>query len=1085
MSLQKTTSTFKTLSALSLFAITSTTSADTLQWDLPGHIYQGDFFTASYWNNLTQAQDPALQAPTTGDDLLFIDGKAPAVQYHQSTVLSLGQIDVTGGNTEFRFTTGFAGLSLTNGLTLSGTSTTFAFDGHGVQYDGLDVTTMDIGGGISVGQNSSDNATLSFNDDINVTSNGNVTVGTASGGVGKLILSDSSSSSTLTVNGTLSVEAGSTFHQKYISFQGLGLTAGALDLGGDFSRLVWDSGDINLTNSGLTVGAGGNWGATVNITNDGVDRYLGDDLHTFIGWKRLSLSDDLIIESGGSLSLESVRDGHSWTDVSGIDLYTGEEYSVKDFAYTSVSTTGDVLFTGDGSITLNAWGELSAVGTIDLGSNGTLTLAHEGASASANDIISSGGTLDWRAGTVRLSNTNNLIIGTGGRFGDTLDLTGVYSASAPTTPGSRILDIGGAAFVANGGTLNVGEANRFKAPSLTVQDGGVATLSGDVSPYSNLGYTGTDTAFIEFVRDTDRVAGESTATLGAMVLDDLTIDTNGTFNLSGGHLQVDQITAAAGSSFNWTSGVIEFTAAQTLDSNFILGENVTVGTNQFLSGSFTADDVTDTIEVDGGHLRLTGLTGFSEGQLLLTSGTLESNDLGGDLSIGSGQLMGANVTLNAGQRILTGPTPLGQITPFQILSGGSLTLDGGELQTFTPDLVAAGGSFTFNSGRLVMFGEDITLEIGGLLGNTLSLTNDKTLELEDRFLGTNEGKLTVSNGASLDLDGGTLKVTALDVQTGGTLTLNSGTLEADDLSAVDGLTTNAVAIVVESLDADITVGAIPNSGGVRGSLTANTTSGLVTLNGGHLSVININGGLDFNGGTVERLNTIQGGLNVNGPGEIGFISLYDGLTQSNALSSVNAGAIEGDVNLSDGTLSVGVMTGNLIQGAGLAQIEALTGSATINGGTFEAIDVTGTVTNNGGIVAPGSSPAISTFGSYIQDGTGTLEMEIGGTIPGSTGYDQLIVTGSSELAGILDITLIDLGGGIFAPQEGDTFVLFDFQGAVTGWFNAVNLPELAEGLSWTNNLATNGTLGVVPEPKSFAILAGLLSLGVVLSRRRK
>ena len=102
----------------------------------------------------------------------------------------------------------------------------------------------------------------------------------------------------------------------------------------------------------------------------------------------------------------------------------------------------------------------------------------------------------------------------------------------------------------------------------------------------------------------------------------------------------------------------------------------------------------------------------------------------------------------------------------------------------------------------------------------------------------------------------------------------------------------------------------------------------------------------------------------------------------------------------------------------MIEVGALTGDATINGGTFQALSVSGTVTNNGGIVAPGAYPAISTFGSYEQDGSATLEMEIGGRVPGSSGYDQLIITGDATLAGTLEIILIDLGGGAIRATRG-------------------------------------------------------------------
>jgi hypothetical protein len=63
------------------------------------------------------------------------------------------------------------------------------------------------------------------------------------------------------------------------------------------------------------------------------------------------------------------------------------------------------------------------------------------------------------------------------------------------------------------------------------------------------------------------------------------------------------------------------------------------------------------------------------------------------------------------------------------------------------------------------------------------------------------------------------------------------------------------------------------------------------------------------------------------------------------------------------------------------------------------------------------------------------------------------------------------------PGAGDLFNLFDW-GSLSGAFDTVNLPALGGGLSWnTSQLYTNGTLLVVPEPNSAALLlAGLAPL---------
>ena len=69
----------------------------------------------------------------------------------------------------------------------------------------------------------------------------------------------------------------------------------------------------------------------------------------------------------------------------------------------------------------------------------------------------------------------------------------------------------------------------------------------------------------------------------------------------------------------------------------------------------------------------------------------------------------------------------------------------------------------------------------------------------------------------------------------------------------------------------------------------------------------------------------------------------------------------------------------------------LTGNGTVNG----------LVIKNNGLVAPGTSPGILTLNAdYEQSVTGTLEIEVGGTILGEE-HDQLLVNGNASLGGKL------------------------------------------------------------------------------------
>ena len=69
------------------------------------------------------------------------------------------------------------------------------------------------------------------------------------------------------------------------------------------------------------------------------------------------------------------------------------------------------------------------------------------------------------------------------------------------------------------------------------------------------------------------------------------------------------------------------------------------------------------------------------------------------------------------------------------------------------------------------------------------------------------------------------------------------------------------------------------------------------------------------------------------------------------------------------------------------------------GATFAA---SGSVTNAGQVVLA-SSDTLAVGGAYIQKPTGTLQLAVAGTAPGST-YAQLAVKGRAVLGGVLRIT---------------------------------------------------------------------------------
>lgn len=78
---------------------------------------------------------------------------------------------------------------------------------------------------------------------------------------------------------------------------------------------------------------------------------------------------------------------------------------------------------------------------------------------------------------------------------------------------------------------------------------------------------------------------------------------------------------------------------------------------------------------------------------------------------------------------------------------------------------------------------------------------------------------------------------------------------------------------------------------------------------------------------------------------------------------------------------------------------------------------------NAGVVAPGESPGVLQVQSFEQGAAGVLQLEIGGSRPGSgqsevlDGHDQVVVSGQARLQGLLSLDFIN----DFRPTAGQVF----------------------------------------------------------------
>ena len=123
-----------------------------------------------------------------------------------------------------------------------------------------------------------------------------------------------------------------------------------------------------------------------------------------------------------------------------------------------------------------------------------------------------------------------------------------------------------------------------------------------------------------------------------------------------------------------------------------------------------------------------------------------------------------------------------------------------------------------------------------------------------------------------------------------------------------------------------------------------------------------------------------------------------------------------------------VHPGATFTGDGL--LENFGGTLTLASGANTA----GVGVQNAGLLEIGGSPGIAFVDRFTNTASGTWHVEIGGYGQG-TEYDFMLLSGGdANLAGTLDVSVIDAGGGLFQPQVGDSFLILRTPQSVVGTF---------------------------------------------------
>lgn len=741
-----------------------------------------------------------------------------------------------------------------------------------------------------------------------------------------------------------------------------------------------------------------------------------------------------------------------------------------------INLTKSVSFNVLDGATMKVAGVIGGAGsTVGLSGTGSGKLILTGANTYSGGTTISGGTLQLGDGGTTGSITGPVVNNAALVFerSDDFEFSNSISGSgAVVKNGANIVTLSGTnthggGTTINGGTLRVsGDASLGSGSSTITLEGATLHVLGNAPTGRPL--------VIGAAGGTVQVEAGASFTTSALTAFGVTVTKTGagSWSISSG---------SPGHTFNVNGGTVEFSSVSSLDPNATLNVNsgATVRFSRHdIFGNHEANP-SQIVNVNGGTLTTTGFFTVL-GPVNLNGGTINT----------TGGLSGVYPSYS-----LKGTVTVGGTAPSFINGSGN----------FPQSLV--GNNL---AGTVTIFDvADVTASAATDLTISIPLLNNRAPHAQNA--------VAVATGI-LKTGAGKLLLTGANGYTGGT-TVDAGVLEFGTGGSVANSPTNTLTIgagatvsfarndVWGNHQADVTSPIVVNGGTMRNTGNFFNTFGLLTLNGATVVAV---GGVNaaFPAYSLTKTVTVGGSspslITASGPNSMILVGRpADGIgSQTNfevsdatlspaadltiaAVLQNNRTSVEiatGIAKTGDGTLlltGLNTYTGPTTVNAGTLLVNgSIAGSATtVNGGILGGAGGTvgGTTVNAGGTLAPG-------------DGIGTLNFASTLTLSGTATFEisKLALVFSADLANVTGA--LALGGAITVSAagdplaEGDTFNLFD-AASFTGDFAAVTLPVLGPGLEWDNDLATDGTITVVPEPAVAICLLG--GLGMLAVRRRR
>jgi autotransporter-associated beta strand protein len=1027
----------------------------------------------------------------------------------------------TSGGTSARWKTDATGVA--SGSNTQATANTDIFN-FGDGTNGLGAGTITVSGGVTMGNTnfgSLSGAIVLTGNTITFSAAPTITVNNTTNTINSIV-AGAATSFTKAGSGNLSLGGANTFAGATTVSAGLltlsnslALQNSALDTTASIASSSATTG-LKTTVATLTFGGLSGDKDLVSLFNAG-NGYSSVTTLTLNPGRTVSYSGAI---ANGAMNL--TKSGAGTQTLSGTNTYGGTTIingGILNFANKASKTAAVATVAAAGSVGLGVKASdaayYSATDVGDLFNSSLTGFTMNAASGVAIDTTNAGATFDQ---TVALTAARALTkLGTG-----TLSLsqTNTYSGTTTINEGTLALGVdhnltGGLTFGTTAGTTTPGTLDLTSANATFAGPMLVNTNSATASEI-NIGAAQTLT-----INNNVQIGATTPAITGTVT--NLTMNGGGTFNVA---------TAAAGT-FTIGGGVIgTISQVTTLDLTALKATTINTST----TGTLRVNPVSSGQSSSRGVLLLpTPSVVDTIATTTITAGIIAVGDSSTNTNNGAGNpIVMGNITLGTGLTALnvntinvgTGGRDVGQIiygstvgdlmiraadgssraTAINIATGGAtgsntgnsrIDLSGHDADILVTSLnvgnqaksgTVAIGTYEFN------FGEQTTGVGVGSLASKLDATN---VNIGFR---TGTASVTSTMTSKVNLSGGTVTFgnvgatgTGVDIgnstynQTGVARTVGELNISGGNVTIHNGTGDFAVRLGQSS---------VANSGIVTASM--NLTGGTTTLAGDLIrgtATGTVNSTLKLAGGTLDLAGndigaTGAGAITLTAESgtlkNVATINGTGGLTKTTVgtLTMAGTNTYTGATDVNDGKL---VVNGSI----STSVLTTVASGATIAGsGTVGPLTVL-----SGGFIDPGNSPdVLDVDGNYIQAGTYNAEITSNTVGNGTTGYDQISVTGTVNIT----------GGSLAAAFSGTGYVennllfilLNDDIDAITGTYatyaQGANV-ALYDGLFWNISYTADSVAGTftggndialmaVPEPR--AALLGGLGLLALLRRRR-